>query len=75
MKRSWLRPATFFLWNKNLTYVELAATIRKFFECKTILSGDGRTKGMAEQPSIIRGKAQVCLRECNRMTLVALVGW
>ena len=53
--------------------MELAATIRKFFESKTILSGDGRTKGMAEQPSIIRGKAWGYLRECNRMTLIVLV--
>ena len=41
----------------------------------TILSGDGWTKGVAEYPSIIRGKAWGYLREYNRMTLIVLVDW
>ena len=32
-------------------------------------------KGMAEQPSIIRGKAQGRALECNRMRRVVLVDW
>ncbi len=37
--------------------------------------GDGCPKGMAEQPSIIRGKAQGRALECNRMRRVFLVDW